>query len=174
MRYWLFGYFRKLFLGRGCIASSLKLKNCQESSFSIAGFTAEILRWKIGTEQNKATLKQHKMKHLMRICRLGLRMAVYGLWKRSWGQPGRKQEAARPHHHFMAINCFLSLKSKHCSSFHLFSSLGDRHDSRGVPQPRGFANRFGSVGPGHGSFWSQSLRNGYSVPLSLLCTFFLP
>lgn len=47
----------------------LNLRNCQEISFSIAGFKVEILKWKVGTAQNKATLKQHKMKPFTRTCR---------------------------------------------------------------------------------------------------------
>lgn len=76
MGYRLFGYSRKLILGKGHITSPLKLRNRQEISFSIAGFKAETLKWKIGTAQNKAILKQCKMKHFTRVCRLGPRPAV--------------------------------------------------------------------------------------------------
>lgn len=61
----------KSFLGKGRVPSSLKLRNCQEILFSTAGFKVEILKWNIGTAQNKAALKRYKMKHYTRICRLG-------------------------------------------------------------------------------------------------------
>lgn len=95
MRYRLFGYSQKL-LGKGHITSSLKLRNHQEISSSIAGFKVEILKWKPGTAQNKATLKQRKIQHFMRICRLQLRMAVYKKRGSEWDEPGRKQKAAYP------------------------------------------------------------------------------
>lgn len=45
------------FLGKGHVPSSLKLRNCQEIWFSTAGFKVEILKWNIGTAQNKAVFE---------------------------------------------------------------------------------------------------------------------
>ena len=70
MRYRLSGC-PQSFLGKGHVSSSLKLKNYQEISFSIAGFKAQILKWNIGTVQNKVTLKSHERIHFTGICRLG-------------------------------------------------------------------------------------------------------
>ena len=90
MRYRLLGIPESFSLGKGHIASSLQLRNHQETSFSIAGFKVETLKWKRGTAQNKVVLKQCKTT-LYESLQAGAKNA--DMEKKLWGEPDK---AAQP------------------------------------------------------------------------------